>query len=85
MGMFKKHNKKQKSEESIIIKGKSKSNFPFPFPFKNSNKTKSNKKNNTTDNLDEKEQGYYFVSYSKSMEIRRASSSLITNQKKFGI
>jgi len=81
MGMFKKHNKKQKSEESIIIKGKSKSNFPFPFPFKNSNKTKSNKKNNTTDNLDEKEQGYYFVSYSKSMEIRRASSSLITNQK----
>jgi len=81
MGMFnfKRNHKKEKSKESTIIKGKSKGIFHFPFIFKNFNKKNTNIDSNTTENVDGKEQGYYFVSYSKSMEIRRASSTHINH------
>ncbi|ORX45339.1 hypothetical protein BCR32DRAFT_251903, partial [Anaeromyces robustus] len=82
MGIFsiKRTNKsKEKTKESSVIEGKSKNIFHFPSIFKHSNKKKNNKENNVVKNQSKKEQGYYFISYSKSMEISRASTH-INNQ-----
>eukprot|EP00833_Pecoramyces_ruminatium_P012101 jgi/Orpsp1_1/1186133/evm.model.c7180000097112.1 len=66
-----------------MVKGKSKNSFNIPFVFKNhNNKIIKNENFNATGNVNEKGQGYYFVSYSKSMEISRASSTHMDNQNK---
>jgi len=74
MGIFsiKKNNK---SKESSLIKDKSKRDFRFSYFFTGKNKKKNSKKYNATDGEHPKEQGYCFVSYSKSLTISPASSA----------
>jgi len=74
MGIFS-IKKNHKSKESSLIKEKSKKDFRFPYFFTGKNKKKNSKKYNTTDGEHPKEQGYCFVSYSKSLTISPASSA----------
>jgi len=74
MGIF---SKKNKSKESTLVKGKSKKGFHFRSIFKSKNKKNIKKQEEATDNkLPKEQQGYCFVSYSKSLTIRPALSDV---------